>query len=403
MPCFICANNNLFNFLDLGCHPPSNAFIHKEDLSKPEEVYPLKPHFCESCGLVQLNHIVDPRKIFIDYVYNTSTNNSLKENFRILVGLIVKRFNLKNGDFAVDIGSNDGTLLSYYLPYGVKILGVDPSSVTKLALEKNIPTIVDFFSEMLAKDIVKRHGRAKIITATNVFAHVNKLRDFMSGVSALLEDDGVFITESQYLLDTITKLHYDLIYHEHLRYYSLKPLKLLFSHFGMEIFDVERIASHGGSIRVYAAKRGTRPISDAVASAIQDEEKNGLYRKETFISFADKVMQNKSEVLKIVDDIKKTGARIVGIGAPAKGNTLLNHYDMNAGVIDYLVEKSDLKIGTFAPGSHIPVVAEEKLFQEQPEYALLLSWNLAEELIPKIKRKGFAGKFIIPMPKPTVL
>ncbi len=402
MSCFICGNNNLFKFLDLGCQPPSNAFIREKDFWKPEEIYPLEPHFCESCGLVQLNHIVDPKKIFIDYAYNTSTNNSLKDNFQKLVGLIVKRFNLKKGDFAVDIGSNDGTLLSYYLPHGIKILGVDPSNVTKLALEKNIPTIVDFFSENLAENISQKYGRAKIITATNVFAHVDKLYDFMGGINKLLSDGGVFITESQYLLDTITKLHYDLIYHEHLRYYSLKPLKLLFDKFGMEIFDAERIPSHGGSIRVYAAKRGEYPVSDSVEALIKDEENNGLYRKETFIDFANKIKQNQAEILKIVGDIKNKGSRIVGIGAPAKGNTLLNYYGMKD-KIDYLVEKSDLKIGTFAPGTRIPVVEESRLFEEQPEYALLLSWNLADELVPKIRGKGYKGKFIIPMPKPAIL
>ncbi|MEK7598905.1 MAG: class I SAM-dependent methyltransferase [Patescibacteria group bacterium] len=403
MACFICNQDNLFNFLDLGLQPPSNAFIRKEDLSKSEEIYSLKPCFCEFCGLVQLNYIVDPRKIFIDYVYNTSTNNSLKENFQNLVGLIVGRFNLKKGDFAVDIGSNDGTLLSYYLPRGIKILGVDPSNVTKLALEKNIPTIVDFFSERVAADIIKKYGQAKAVTATNVFAHVDKLYDFMAGITKLLAKDGVFISESQYLLDTIAKLHYDLIYHEHLRYYSLKPLAILFNKFGMEIFDAERISSHGGSIRVYAAKSGEYPVSESVAALMKNEESSGLYRKETFTDFADKVSRNKFEFLEIIKDIKGRGQRIVGIGAPAKGNTLLNYYGMNPDIIDYLVEKSELKIGTFAPGTRIPVVAESKLFKDQPEYALLLSWNLADELIPKIRNKGYKGKFIVPMPKPTVL
>lgn len=402
MSCFICGNNNLFKFLDLGNHPPCNAFIREKDFWKPEEFYPLETHFCESCGLVQLNHIVDPKKIFIDYLYNTSTNNSLKDNFQKLVGLIVKRFNLKKEDFVVDIGSNDGTLLSYYLPYGMKILGVDPSNVTELAIEKNIPTIVDFFSANLAENIAEKYGKAKVITATNVFAHVNKLDDFMNGIKKLLTDNGVFVTESQYLLDTITKLHYDLIYHEHLRYYSLKPLKLLFDKFGMEIFDAERIPSHGGSIRIYAAKKGERLVSDSVAALIKNEEASGLYRKETFINFANKVSQNKSEFLKIIEGIKKGGNRIVGIGAPAKGNTLLNYYGMKD-KIDYLVEKSELKIGTFAPGTRIPVVEEEKLFEEQPEYALLLSWNLVDELVPKIRGKGYKGKFIIPMPEPVIL
>lgn len=403
MSCFICGEKKLYKFLSLGHQPPSDAFLRPEDLLKPEATYPLELCLCESCYLVQLNYAVDPKKLFRDYVYNTGSNNSLKKSFENLVNNLVKRFNLSASDLAVDIGSNDGTLLSYYLPHKVKILGIDPSSATKLALNNNLPTIVDFFSRKLVAKVVKKYGQAKIITATNVFAHVEKLDDFVAGVKDLLAADGVFISESGYLLDFIEKLQYDSIYHEHLRYYSLKPLEILFKKFGLEIVDAERGTIHGGTIIVYAAKKGKRQASNRVAELISQEENFGLYKKETFINFANSVKKNKLAIQKLVIDLKSQGKNIVGIGAPAKGNTLINYCNLDKEMVDYLAEKSELKIGMFSPGAHIPVIDESRLFKNQPAYALMLAWNIADELIPKLKNKGYRGKFIIPHPEPKII
>lgn len=403
MRCFICGEKKLYKFLSLGHQPPSDAFLRVEDLSKPETAYPLELCLCESCYLVQLNYAVDPEKLFKDYVYNTATNNSLKKSFENLVNNLVERFNLSGSDLVIDIGSNDGTLLSYYLPPGVKILGIDPSSATKLALANNIPTIVDFFSQGLAAKVIKKYGKAKIITATNVFAHVERIDDFVAGVKDLLTDDGIFVSESGYLLDFIEKLQYDSIYHEHLRYYSLKPLEILFKKFGLEIIDAERGTIHGGTIIVYAAKKGKHPASNRVADLISQEENFGLYKKETFINFAVKVKKSKLAIQKIILDLKSQGKNIVGIGAPAKGNTLINYCNLDQDLIDYLAEKSKLKIGTFSPGRHIPVVNEDWLFKDQPDYALMLSWNIADELIPKLREKGYKGKFIIPHPELKII
>jgi len=396
--CFICQSNDLAKFLSLGHQPPSDAFLKKEDLEKPETAYPLDVFFCRNCHLVQLGYTVDPEALFRDYAYTTGTNNSLKVNFKNLVDKIVARWRLTAADLAVDIGANDGTLLENYLPHQVRVLGIDPSSAAKLALQKNIPTVIDFFSEETAIKAREEYGPAKIITATNVFAHVDKLHSFLRGVFHLLADDGVFITESHYLLDLITKTQYDSIYHEHLRYYSLKPLLLLFAQLGMEIIDAERISTHGGSIRVYAAKKGKWPIAEAVAELIAAEAENGLDSEETFVKFARQVISNKFELLKTISDLKKEGKSIVGIGAPAKGNTLLNYCNLDSSLIDYLAEKSEIKISLFAPGTHIPVVAEERLFREQPDYGLLLSWNIADELVPKLRAGGYKGKFIVPNP-----
>ncbi len=403
MACFICKTEKLTPILNLGHQPPSDAFLKSEDLRKPEVTYPLNLVRCEVCSLVQLDYAIDPNILFRDYVYNTGTNNQLKVNFKSLVDAVVERFRLTGADLAIDIGSNDGTLLKNYLPYGVKILGIDPSSVSVIAIREGVPTIISFFNEATAQKVVAEHGKAKMITATNVFAHVADLDSFMKGVTTLLAPDGVFVSDSGYLLDLITELQYDSIYHEHLRYYSLKPLLRLFHDHGLEIFDVERIPNHGGSIRVFGGKKGAYPISPNVQTLLQLEEKNGLSAPETFSAFAHRVAQSRLSLQTIIFDIKREGKRIVGIGAPAKGNTLLNFCRFGPDSIDYLVEKSELKIGLFTPGSHIPVVDEAKMFEEQPEYGLLLSWNLAEELIKKLRAKGYRGKFIVPSETPTIL
>lgn len=403
MSCFICTNKNLYRFLDFADQPPSDAFLRADALEKPEPFYPLELHFCEECALVQLGFIVPPEVLFTEYVYTTGMNNSLRASFQKFVHTLIQRFRVAADDFVIDIGSNDGTLLANYAPYGVKILGIDPSSITDVAVKRGIRTIRDFFCAEVALRVQKEFGQAKIITATNVFAHVPALDSFMAGIQSLLAKDGVFVSESGYLLDMIETLGYDAVYHEHLRYYSLKPLAALFKKYAMEIFDVERIPSHNGSIRVYAARNGVHPKTSAVAELLLREKKKGLYERDTYINFAARVEQHKIALKRLVGGLRKSGNRIVALGAPAKGNTLLNYCGFTSRDIEYLAEKSSLKIGLFAPGSHIPVVSEERIFKDMPEYALLLSWNLKDELIPKLKGKGYRGRFIIPFPTVTIV
>lgn len=403
MQCYICGSATPIMVMSLGDQPPSDAFLRPEDLDKPEAKYPLDLFFCETCSLVQLGFAVDPDLLFRDYVYNTGTNNSLRANFKALVENIIPRFGLTEGDFVIDVGSNDGTLLENYLPHHIKVLGIDPSSSTSLAQEKGVSTLVDYFNEDTAKKVLAEYGKAKVITGTNVFAHVVGLDSFMRGIIELLDDKGVFISENGYVVDMIEGLQYDSIYHEHLRYYSVTSLVSLFTRFGMEIIDVERIPSHGGSIRVFAAKKSTFPISESVAALLALEKEKGYTRKEVYQKFAEDVADTKTKLCEIISSLKREGTRIVGIGAPAKGNTLLNYCGLDAKVIDYLAEKSPLKIGRYSPGMHIPVVDEARLFEEQPEAAILLSWNLAEELKKKLREKGYRGKFIVPNPIPRIL
>lgn len=362
MRCFICNNEHLEKFLDLGSQPPSDAFLREEDLQKPEAAFPLALYLCDTCKLVQLGHIVDPEVLFNEYVYTTGMNNSLRKNFNALVEKLVCDLKLKEKDLAIDIGSNDGTLLENYAAHDVRALGVDPSSAGALAIEKGIPTVRDFWNLETAKRIQKEYGQAKVITATNVFAHVPDLASFVSGIHVLLAPHGMFVSESGYLLDMLETVGYDAIYHEHLRYYSLKPLVALFEQHGMEIVEVERIPSHNGSIRVYAARKGAYPIHSSVEALLREERDKKLYDLETLTAFARKAYLHKKELQKLIQDIRKGGKCVVGIGAPAKGNTLLNFIEASTKDIEYLAEKSEYKIGLFAPGTHIPVVFEERIF-----------------------------------------
>ncbi len=403
MECQICSSKNLFKFLSLGEQPPSDRFLKEEDLNKKEPKYPLEVFFCNNCKLVQLMHAVDPKLLFTDsFVYTTGSSGELVKNFSELVSGLTQRFSLSSGDFVIDIGSNDGTLLSNYSKE-VKVLGIDPSESAKLAIQNGIPTLREFFNETTAKKISDEHGKAKIITATNVFAHVKELDSFMKGILELLSEKGVFIEESHYLKSMVSEMEYDSIYAEHLRYYSLKPLIHLFEKYGLQVFDAEKISTHGGSLRVYACRKNSYKISPNINSIIKEEEQAGLYSKKTFENFSDKVTENKQKLIEMLSEIKSKGNKIAGIGAPAKGNTLLNYCGIGTNFLEYLAEKGNLKIGRYSPGMHVPVVEETRLFSDQPEYALLLAWNLKGIIVPKLKEKGFKGKIIVPIPFPHIL
>ncbi len=403
--CQVCQSNKLHKFLSLGHHPNPDGFLTEEHLKIPEIYYPLDLFFCEDCKLVQLGYAPDPSALFTEsFIYTTGSSKELIDNFHFLAENIVKRFSLSSNDLVIDIGSNDGTFLENLIHYKIKILGVDPSKAANLAIEKKVPTLKDFFNEKTANKILNENGKAKIITAANVFAHIIELESFMKGVKLLLGDKGIFIQESGYIKTLIEHTQYDSIYVEHLRYYSLKSLVNLFNKFGMDVFDAEEITTHGGSIRTYSCKKGDYPISENIQKILKEEEEFGLYSKNLFDGFGEKVEFNRRELKKILLNFKNQGKSILGIGAPAKGNTLLNFCRIGNETIDSLLEKGSLKVGMYSPGMHIPIMEEDILFGEnQPDCALLLSWNLKDIIVPKVRAKGFKGKIIVPVPKPHVL
>ncbi|MFH1202694.1 MAG: class I SAM-dependent methyltransferase [Candidatus Omnitrophota bacterium] len=401
--CQICDNADLEPILFLGYLPPVNKMHKIGEKPKEEASYPAQLLYCPRCHLVQLGLIVDAGVLFPpEYPYTSSTTKILRDNFAELYKESVGIIDLKSDDLVIDIGSNDGNLLSNFKD-NHKVLGVTPEEIGKIAIQRGIPTIIDYFNQEVVERILKENGQAKIITATNVFAHIENINEIVGCILRLLSKDGVFISESHYLLSLIETLQYDTIYHEHLRYYSLHSLQYLLNAHGLEVFHAKRIPTHGGSIRVYAARKGRYAVKDTVDKLLE-EEKMIVLRKESLLKFKERVVISKLELNSMLKDIKKSGKRIYGISAPSRASTLINYTGLDDGILDCVVEiKGSHKIGKYVPGTLIPIFEESVLFQNQPEYALLLSWHIADELIPKLKQKGFKGKYIVPLPSPMII
>lgn len=401
--CQICNNPKLEPILFLGYLPPVNQMHNIGERPHEQPSYPAEILYCEKCHLVQLGLIVDAKILFPkEYPYTSSSTKILRENFAELYKECKTIANLGKNDLVVDIGSNDGNLLSNFKD-GHRVLGVTPEEIGKIAIQRGISTIIDYFRKEIVEKIKKEYGKAKVITATNVFAHIEDINEITELILGLLADDGIFISESHYLLPLIETLQYDTIYHEHLRYYSLHSLKFLLEKHGFEVIHAKQIPTHGGSIRVYAARKGKYKIKETVAQLL-NKEKNIVLKKEKLLEFKDRIVISKLELYSLLLDIKKLGEKIYGIGAPSRASTLINYVGLDEGIIDCVVEvKGSHKIGKYIPGTLIPVVEESKLFEEQPEYALLLSWHIADELAPKLREKGFKGDFIVPLPSPRIL
>jgi SAM-dependent methyltransferase len=402
--CQICSRKNLQTVLDLGHQPIVQAYLTAKQLHEPEITYPLNLCRCRQCGLLQIDYIIDPEVVFPkNYPYRTGLTKMLIINFQELAETLEKKYRLKNDDLIIDIGSNDGTLLNGFKKKGMRVLGVEPTNAARVANKNGIETLQEFFTVKTAKKILKKYGRAKIVTATNVFAHIPNPIELTKNIRGVLRPDGVFVSESQYLMDIIEKLEFDTIYHEHLRFYSLKPLVKLFSLAGMNLADAERISAAGGSIRIYA-KPGRGSMSLLAKKLVANEERAGIYSSEALNDFAGKVIAAKNDLVSLLLKLKKDGASIAGIGSPARANTLLGFSKINTHLLDYTCEKSGSpKINLFTPGSHIPVLDEKKLFKKKPDYALILSWHIGYELMAILRKNGYNGKFIMPLPTPKII
>lgn len=404
MICRICRSTKARRFLDLGFHPPSDAFLSLDELNEPETYYPLEVFVCNSCGLVQLGYVVPPQILFQrDYPYVSSTTRTGREHFYSLAKEAVLRFGISPDDLVVDIGSNVGVLLQGFKAQGVRnVLGIDPAeNVCQIAREAGIETVSGFFSEGLAHEVVKSKGRAKVITGTNVMAHIDDHHATVRGLQILLAEKGVFIFEAPYLINLIDNLEYDTIYHEHLSYLSVKPISRLFSQFGMEVFDVKEVEIHGGSLRYFVAGEGDYPTSDYVSRLIELEDGYGVDR---LTGFAEAVQDNRARLTWLLKGIKHEGKRIVGVSAPAKGMTLLNYCRIGTETLDFITEKAPLKIGKYTPGAHIPIFPDSELVRQMPDFALLLAWNFADEIMKNLDSyKKAGGKFIIPIPEPHII
>lgn len=400
--CQVCDSAALEPVLFLGYLPPVNTMPLIGSALSEQPAYPAQLLFCKKCTLAQLGLIVDPAILFPpSYPYTSGTTKILRENFAELSQEVDSLYPLKSQKLIIDIGSNDGTLLSNFKKNDVRVLGIEPTNAGKLAIERGIPSIISFFNKEVADKTVREHGEAQIITATNVFAHIENIHDVTSGILSLLADAGIFITESHYFPSLLETLQYDTIYHEHLRYYSLTSLQHLFGMNGLEVIHAKRIPTHGGSIRVYASKKDRHSVHSSVGQVL-DQERQQITPNE-FARFKHAVAASKLELLALLKEIKATGGRIYGIGAPSRASTLINYVGLDDGILDCVLEiKGSYKIGKYIPGTIIPVLEEEALFLDQPEYALLLSWHIADELIPKLTARGFNGRYIVPLPNARV-
>jgi C-methyltransferase C-terminal domain/Methyltransferase domain/Putative zinc binding domain len=400
--CQVCDSPGLEPILFLGYLPPVNTMPLIGTPLSEQPAYPAELLFCKKCTLAQLGLIVDPAILFPpSYPYTSGTTKILRENFAELSREVDSLYPLKPKELIIDIGSNDGTLLSNFQKNDVRVFGIEPTNAAKLAIERGIPSTISFFTKTIAEKVVANEGHAKIVTATNVFAHIEDIHDIVAGILTLLSDDGIFISESHYFRALLETLQYDTIYHEHLRYYTLTSLRNLLELHGLEVIHAKRIPTHGGSIRVYAARKDRHPVQAGVEKILAEEERE--ITPETFARFKRAVVNSKLELLALLKDIKRDGGRIYGIGAPSRASTLINYVGLDNGVLDSVLEiKGSYKIGKYVPGTVIPVLEEALLFSDQPEYALLLSWHIANELIPKLRERGFRGRYIIPLPSPRV-
>jgi len=398
--CQICNSSKLNLILDLGHQPLCDSLMTKEMLNQPETTYPLRMVWCEECSLAQIDYCVEGSVVYHpNYPYKSGVTKELVEYQQGISKSLISKYDLKQNDLVVDLGSNDGTLLTGFKEKGMKVVGVEPTNIAKMANQNGIDTVQKFFTVDVANEIKNKHGKASLIVSTNMFAHMATIGEVVSGIENLLKDDGVFVLENHYLLDVIQSGQFDTTYHEHLRTYSLKSLVKLFSYYNFTVTDVERGSRYGGNIRVHVTKGKNRPVSENVAALLKLEEKSGLYKLETYRKFANRVKKAKKDFMNFIFKIKEDGKTIVANSCPGRCVTLLNYYGVDADLIPYIAEQpTSLKLGMFLPGKAIPIVNNEILVKEQPDYVILLAWHYAEPIMEQLKARGLKSKFVIPLP-----
>ena len=400
--CQISGVKDLKTILSLCYLPPVNKLKKINSSLCEDTFYPSELMFSPTSKLVQLSTIVNKEILFPkEYPYTSSTTKVLRENFKELYKDCRKIIKISSKDLVIDIGSNDGNLLNNFKKHH-RVLGVTPEKIGKIAIKKGINTLIRYFDKKTSYLILKKYGKAKIITATNVFAHIEDVNSLMKNLLKVLIDDGVFISESHYLVSLIKTNQYDTIYHEHLRYYSLTSLKYLFEKYGMEIIHAKKINTHGGSIRVYASRKKRFKINESVKQILNFEKK--FLNWKTFNKFKKNVVNSKLSLYTILKKLKKNNKKIYGIGAPSRASTLINYVGLDENVIDCILEiDGSYKIGNYIPGKKIPILSEKKLYSDPPDYVILFSWHIASELKANLKKRGFKGKFIIPLPYPKIV
>jgi SAM-dependent methyltransferase len=404
--CRVCAKNNFTKVFNFGPTPLANEFLKKEQLDLSEDFYPLEVYRCNNCFFLELGHVVNPKILFGNYVYVSSTSQVFKDHFNKFARDVYSQFHLDSNSLVIDIGSNDGILLKPFKRMGVKVLGIEPATqIADVAKKEGIDTEAKFFNVELAKKIVKKKGHTDVVSATNVFAHIDDLDEVINGLKILLKEEGIFIIEAPYLVDFIKKKYFDLVYHEHLSYWSVDSLIKLFKRFDMEVFDVKKVPVHGGSIRVFVKRlTASHEKTSRVKRFLDLENSMKLKDISTYSTYVKGVYANRAKLVSLLTRLKLENKKIAAYGAPAKGNTLLNFFGIGPELIDYVVDDSQWKQGLYTPGKRIPVVSSRSIYEDSPDYLLILAWNFADSIMKnhsKYKQNG--GKFIIPVPKPKII
>jgi len=408
MKCRFCSSENLNLFIDLGMSPPSNSFLTIEQLNNPEVYFPLKLWICNECFLVQIDEYKNALEIFNnDYAYFSSYSTSWLKHSKNYVNMISNRLNLNGKSLVIEIASNDGYLLQYFKEKSIPCLGIEPTANTaKVAKEKGINTLTEYFTESKAKQVAINFGKADLILGNNVFAHVPDINDFVKGLKELLKDSGTITLEFPHILTLIENNQYDTIYHEHFWYFSVYSLQNVFNKHQLSIYDIEELPTHGGSLRLYLkhSENYSLPILKNVHDMLDKEIKHGVDTFDYYQAFVKRVSKNKLDILEFLIRQKKEGKKIAAYGAAAKGNTFLNYCGIKNDLIDFVVDVSPIKQNKFLPGSHIPVVSEENLRKEKPDFVLIFPWNIKEEISTQISYiKDWGGKFVLAIPNLKIL
>jgi 2-polyprenyl-3-methyl-5-hydroxy-6-metoxy-1,4-benzoquinol methylase len=404
--CRFCENPLRYTFARLGMSPLSNSYIPKEKLQQMEPFYPLNVYVCEQCFLVQLPEFESPGHIFSDYAYFSSFSETWLEHARDYVEQMTARFGFDSKNQIIEIGSNDGYLLQYFVEKGIPALGIEPAeNVARAANDAGIPTLVKFFSQETAEELISQSKRADLIVANNVLAQVPALNDFVAGMKTLLKPQGIITIEFPHLLHLMDENQFDTIYHEHFSYFSFMTAEKILAKSRLKIFDVDELSTHGGSLRIYAthADNLAESMGDQVDELRGKEHAAGLSQLTHYFAFNQKIEQTKRNLLEFLISVKNSGKSIAGYGAPAKGNTLLNYCSIRSDFLDYTVDRSPHKQDRFLPGTHIRIYHPDKIRETKPDYVLILPWNLKDEIMEQMKYiQEWGGKFIVPIPEVRV-
>lgn len=408
MNCRFCDSELKHIFVDLGKTPLANSYLKKEELEKKENHYPLRVFVCSKCFLVQLEEFKSPNEIFSEYAYFSSFSEKWLEHAQKFVENTIDRFNLNNQSKVLEIASNDGYMLQFFKERKIPVLGVEPAvNISNIANDRGIPTITKFFGSRVAEEISSEKEKQDVVIAFNVLPHTPNPRDFILGLKKITKNNGIIILQfSAYLPTLISNREFDTVYHEHFSYFSLLTLKEIFSKFELEIFDVEELNIHGGSLRLYIKHSGNShfKVENSVLEKIEDEKKLGLDQISTYENFQSKVEEKKMEVMKFLEDLKAKNKIVVGYGAPAKACTFLNYCEIDKNILSFTVDKNTYKQGLHLPSTHIPIFNPEKIFETKPDYVLILAWNLKEEIVEQMKDiKDWGGKFLVFIPKLEVI